>query len=64
MIRLTGQLRDLDGDARIFRANAIQRGSNKLVGVDGGEFHRDEVRTNGLNFQKLKTQNIAGDDRI
>ena len=60
MIRLTGQLRDLDGDARIFRANAIQRGSNKLIGVDGGEFHRDEVRTNGLNFQKLKTQNIAG----
>lgn len=59
-IRLTGQLRDLDGDARIFRANAIQRGSNKLIGVDGGEFHRDEVRTNGLNFQKLKTQNLAG----
>ena len=32
MIRLTGQLRDLDGDARIFRANAIQQGTNKLIG--------------------------------
>ena len=59
-IRLTGQLRDLDGDARIFRANAFQQGSNKLVGVDGGDFDRDEVRADGLNFQKLKTQNIAG----
>ena len=59
-IRLVGQLRDLDGDARIFRANAIQRGSNKLIGVDGGDFDRDEVQTDGLNFQKLKTQNLSG----
>ena len=59
-LRLTGQLRDLDGDARIFRANAIQRGSNRLIGLNGGDFDRDEVRTNGLNFQRLKTQNIAG----
>ena len=59
-IRLTGQLRDLDGDARIFRGNAFQRGSNKLVGVDGGDFKRDEVRNDGINFQKLKTQNVAG----
>jgi len=59
-LRLTGQLRDLDGDARIFRANAFETGSNKLVGVDGGDFERDEVRTNGLNFQRLKTQNVAG----
>jgi iron complex outermembrane receptor protein len=59
-IRLTGQLRDLDGDARIFRANAFQTGSNKLVGLDGGKFKRDEVQTNGLNFQELKTQNVAG----
>ena len=59
-LRLTGQLRDLDGDARIFRANAIRPGSNKLIGVDGGDFKRDEVRADGLNFQKLKTQNIAG----
>ena len=59
-IRLVGQLRDLDGDARIFRANALQTGSNELVGVDGGDFDRDEVSTNGLNFQKLKTQNVSG----
>ncbi|HEU0284893.1 MAG TPA: TonB-dependent receptor plug domain-containing protein, partial [Sphingomicrobium sp.] len=59
-LRLTGQLRDLDGDARIFRANAIQRGSNKLIGLNGGDFERGKVRTNGLNFQKLKTQNLAG----
>src|SRR5688572_18108255 len=43
-VRLTGQLRDLDGDARIFRANAMARGSNDLIGVDGGNFERDEVR--------------------
>ena len=59
-IRLVGQLRNLDGDARIFRANAFERGSNKLVGVDGGDFKRDEVDNDGLNFQDLKTQNIAG----
>ncbi len=59
-LRLTGQLRDLDGDARVFRANAIERGSNKLIGVDGGDFKRDETRADGLNFQKLKTQNVAG----
>ncbi|HET7707906.1 MAG TPA: TonB-dependent receptor [Sphingomicrobium sp.] len=59
-VRLVGQLRDLDGDARIFRANAIQRGSNNLIGAAGDDFERDEVRTDGLNFQKLKTQNLAG----
>jgi len=58
-LRLTGQLRDLDGDARIFRANAIRPGSNKLVGVDGGDFDRDEVRADGINFQKLKTENVT-----
>jgi iron complex outermembrane receptor protein len=59
-LRLTGQLRDLDGDARIFRANAIEPGTNHLIGLDGGDFDRDEVRADGINFQKLKTQNIAG----
>jgi iron complex outermembrane recepter protein len=59
-LRLTGQYRHLDGDARIFRANAIERGTNHLIGVDGGDFKRDEVRTNGLNFQKLTTWNMAG----
>ena len=59
-IRLVGQYRDLDGDARIFRANAIKPGTNKLVGLDGGDFKRDEVATDGLNFQKLTTWNLAG----
>ena len=59
-LRLVGQVRDLDGDARIFRANAFERGSNDLVGIDGGDFERDEVRTDGTNFQELKTRNIAG----
>jgi len=58
-LRLTGQLRDLDGNARIFRANAIKQGTNNLIGVDGGDFERDEVRADGINFQRLKTQNIA-----
>ena len=52
-LRLTGQYRHLDGDARIFRANSIVRGSNKLVGADGGDFERDEVRADGTNFQEL-----------
>ena len=59
-VRLTGQMRDLKGDARIFRANAIRPGTNDLVGVNGGEFKRDEVRADGINFQKLKTKNVAG----
>jgi iron complex outermembrane receptor protein len=59
-LRLTGQYRHLDGDARIFRANSFVRGSNKLVGADGGDFKRDEVRADGTNFQKLTTWNVAG----
>ncbi|MFL6787626.1 MAG: TonB-dependent receptor [Sphingomicrobium sp.] len=64
-IRLVGQLRDLDGNARIFRANAIEPGTNHLIGIDengdvGGDFDRDEVRADGINFQKLKTQNLGG----
>ena len=58
-LRLVGQLRDYDGSARVFRANAFATGSNRLIGIDGGEFERDEVRADGLNFQRLKTQNVA-----
>ena len=58
-LRLTGQLRDYDGNARIFRANAIAPGSNDLVGIDGGDFERDEVRADGINYQSLKTQNVG-----
>ena len=64
-LRLTGQYRHLDGDARIFRANAIEPGTNHLIGIDengqpGGDFDRDEVRADGINFQKLTTWNAAG----
>ena len=59
-LRLTGQYRNLDGDARIFRANSFQTGSNKLVGADGGDFERDEVHADGINFQDLTTWNMAG----
>ena len=59
-LRLVGQYRHLKGDARIFRANAIEPGTNHLIGLDGGDFDRDEVATDGLNFQKLTTWNMAG----
>jgi len=59
-IRLVGQYRNLDGNARIFRANAIRQGTNHLIGLDGGEFRRNKVWTDGLNFQKLTTENLAG----
>lgn len=59
-VRLTGQLRDYDGNARIFRANSFRLGSNHLVGADGGDFERDEIHSDGINFQRLKTQNVSG----
>ncbi|MCL6742077.1 TonB-dependent receptor [Sphingomonas sp. RB56-2] len=64
-LRLSGQYRNMDGNARIFRANLFATGSNDLVGIDengdaGGKFHRDEVRADGINFQHLKTWNAAG----
>jgi iron complex outermembrane recepter protein len=59
-LRLTGQYRHLKGDARIFRANAIEPGTNHLIGLDGGDFERDEVATDGINFQKLTTWNLGG----
>ncbi|WP_265569955.1 TonB-dependent receptor [Sphingomicrobium nitratireducens] len=59
-IRLVGQMRDLDGDARVFRANALEAGTGKLIGIDGGEFKRDETRADGLNFQDLNVENVSG----
>ena len=59
-MRLIGQIRDLDGDARIFRANAIRPGTNDLVGADGGDFDRDETFADAINFQDLNTENVAG----
>ena len=59
-VRLVGQLRDMEGNARIFRANTFRTGSNDLHGADGGDFERDEVRADGINYQELDTQNVAG----
>jgi len=43
-------VRDLEGSPRLFRANAIKRGTNDLV--DG--FEADKVAFNGVNAQTLK----------
>ena len=60
-VRVVGQLRDFDGTARLFRANAFARGSNKLIGLGGttSEFRRDQVRADGLNFQNLQNYNLG-----
>jgi iron complex outermembrane recepter protein len=44
--------RDLDGSARVFRANIIEPGSNDLV----SGFDREKVQHDGANESKLKTQ--------
>jgi len=43
--------RDLDGSARLFRANIIKKGSNDLV--DG--FEPDQISTDGVNEQKIQS---------
>lgn len=43
--------RDLNGSARLFRANIIEPGSNDFV--DG--FDKDKVSTDGVNFSDLET---------
>ncbi|MFM5913155.1 MAG: TonB-dependent receptor [Chakrabartia godavariana] len=60
-LRLVGQIRSFDGTARLFRANAFAVGSNKLIGLGGRttEFRRDQVRADGLNFQKLDNYNVG-----
>ncbi|WP_265564529.1 TonB-dependent receptor [Sphingomicrobium arenosum] len=58
-LRVTGQYRKQEGSARIFRANLFETGSNDLVGVDGGEFVRSEIRADGLNFQELENANLS-----
>ena len=61
-IRLVGQIRQVDGSARVFRANAFVKGSNKLVGLGGAgtEFRRGVTRADGINFLKLKNYNLGG----
>lgn len=60
-IRAVGQIRDFDGTARLFRANAFAKGSNKLIGLGGPTtaFRRDQVRADGLNFQNLRNYNLG-----
>ncbi len=59
--RAVGQVRIYDGSAVIFRANTFQTGSNALNGAagPGTPFKRDEVRADGLNFQKLNVYNAG-----
>jgi iron complex outermembrane recepter protein len=61
--RLKGQYRDFDGTARVFRANMFRPGSNDLRGLSSATspFKRNEVQVDGLNFQKLKTYNVASE---
>jgi len=59
--RLTGQVRVLDGTARLFRANIFAVGSDQLIGLGGPgtRFRRDQVRQDGINFQRLRNYNGA-----
>ncbi|TRD10498.1 TonB-dependent receptor [Erythrobacter insulae] len=54
-ILLTGQIRDLDGTARLFRANNFTRGQEGL----NANFDRDVVSVDGQNEQSVKTQNAS-----
>ncbi|NVE94721.1 TonB-dependent receptor [Altererythrobacter lutimaris] len=54
-ILLTGQLRELDGTARLFRANNFTRGERGL----NANFERDSVSIDGQNEQELSAQNLS-----
>ena len=60
-LRVKGQYRDFDGTARVFRANMFVPGSNDLRGLASATapFDRGEVRTDGLNFQRMKLYEVA-----
>jgi iron complex outermembrane recepter protein len=60
-LRVTGQYRNFDGTARVFRANMFVPGTNDLRGLASATapFRRDQVRADGLNFQKLRMLNVA-----
>ncbi len=61
-VRLVGQIRKEDGTARVFRANAFAKGSNTLIGLGGAgtPFNIRQIRTDGLNFQRLRNYNLGG----
>jgi iron complex outermembrane recepter protein len=54
-VLLTGQVRSLDGTARVFRANVFTRGQQGL----NSNFNRYRVSTDGQNEQEVDTQNAA-----
>jgi iron complex outermembrane receptor protein len=54
-ILLTGQMRDLVGTARLFRANVFTRGQEGL----NANFDRFRVSVDGKNEQKVDTQNAS-----
>lgn len=54
-VLLTGQLRDLTGTARLFRANNFTRGQEGL----NGNFSRNSISVDGQNEQRVKTQNAS-----
>jgi iron complex outermembrane recepter protein len=55
-ILLGGQIRDLDGTARVFRANVFTRGERGL----NANFRRNQVSTDGQNEQEVTTWNLSG----
>ena len=59
---MTGQYRDFDGTARVFRANICSAPAAMICAVLPARpphFDRDQVRADGINFQKLKLYNLA-----
>ncbi len=61
-VRLVGQIRSENGTARVFRGNAFAVGSNKLIGLGGAAtpFNIRQVRTDGINLQRLRNYNLGG----
>ena len=53
------QARDLDGTARLFRANILSKGETALI----QDFARDRIAHDGRNEQTLRTQGLVGEVR-
>ncbi|MCG9133377.1 TonB-dependent receptor [Candidatus Poribacteria bacterium] len=57
--RLKFHARDLDGTARLFRANILSKGESGLV----QDFARDRIAHDGRNEQTLRTQGLSAEIR-
>ncbi len=55
-VLLAGQIRSLDGTARLFRANVFTRGVTGL----NANFKRNEVSVDGKNEQEVDAYNLSG----